>query len=137
MAHTGFPRIWCTDKVVLATAPLVSPSGPATEHDSDSSSTSQRHATYCPVFAAGRSCATSPSRTARQFHVPFLDADQEARCACALARYASEANPNAKNVRKESRDVIRKYIKRTHTHTYVWSPSSIADFKKSGQFTST
>jgi hypothetical protein len=51
-----------------------------------------------------------------------------------------KANSNAKNVRKESRDGIRKYIKRTHTHTHththVWSPSSIADFKKSGQFTS-
>lgn len=30
-----------------------------------------------------------------------------------------KANLNAKNVRKESRDGIRKYIKRTHTHTHT------------------
>jgi hypothetical protein len=108
---------------------------PATEHDNDGSSTSQRHATCCHVFAAGLSCAASLRHIALQFCTLFLDANQEeALCACALTRYASEAHPNAKNVCIRSRNGTGKYVKQTHTHI-VRSPSSRVGFKKSSQFT--
>jgi len=91
------------------------------QHDNDGSPTSQRRATCCRVFAAGISCAASLRHIALQFCTLFLDANanrEEALCACALPRYASEAYPNAKNVRIRSGNGIGKYIKQTHTHTY-------------------